>query len=37
MENYPSYMSLKYLQNSFKAIYIQFYLVTRMEKVIELI
>ena len=31
----PRYMSLKYLQNSFKEIYNQFYLVIRMAKVIE--
>ena len=36
MEIFRSYMSLKYLQNSFKAIYDQFYLVIRMAKIIEL-
>ena len=32
MEFCPSYMSLKYLQNSFKGIYNHFYLVIRMAK-----
>ena len=35
MEICPSYISLKYLQNSFKGIYNQFYLVIQMAKIIE--
>ena len=37
MEISPSYMFLKYLQYSFRAIYNQFYPVIRMAKIIELI